>query len=109
MKASTNEVAACLMKDSKCLIRLGANALLTALRNRTCSFPSLSTVFGTRGYPLLSSANTAGEYFNVGRKVSFDEKMSGWFKMVRTSSYLVTIQVLRSGLKKIGSSLRARA
>src|SRR6266436_1886821 len=99
MKASISEVTTPLMKGSNCLMCFGANVLLTAFRNRTCSFPLLSIAVGTRGYPLLSSANVAGKNFITGRKVSFDEKMSGWFKTVCTSSYLVTTQVSSSGLR----------
>src|SRR2546430_9125193 len=109
MKVSSNEAVTSLIKGSSCLMRFGANALPTALRNRRWSFPSLSTVLGTSGYPLLSSTNTAGENLTAGRKASFDEKRSGWLKIVKISSYLVTTQVSRSELKKIGSSLRARA
>ncbi len=80
------------------LMRLGTNALATALRNRVWAAPSLSTTLVTNGYPLLSSANTAGVNLTTGRRASRDEKTSGWFKIERMSLYLVTTQACISSL-----------
>src|SRR5204863_7332685 len=97
-KESIKEVTISWMKGSNSLMRLGTNALATALRNRVWAAPSLSTTLGTNGYPWLSSANTAGVKRTTGRSASRDEKTSGWLKIEKMSSYLVTIQACSSSL-----------
>src|SRR5260221_4190185 len=89
-KESTKEVTTSWTNGSNSLMRLGTNALATALRNRVWTAPSLSTTLGTNGNPLLSSANTAGANCTTGRRASRDEKTRDRLKNVKTASYLVT-------------------